>query len=154
MYVRTAPFALALAALLATGCGGDQPDGGSDTAARGGAGGDAEDASGSAATTAGSTAAVAAEVLLEDRPSGVSLRVTLAGLVPDRRYPVHVHEGECGGGGRVSLPLGRVTAGPDGTGSVRMSVAEDRLPERPFSVRVLDPDGSPVACEDVDAAPG
>lgn len=153
MDARTAPFALALAALLAAGCGGDQPDGG-DTPARSGAGSAAEGPSGSAAVAADSTAAVAAEVVLEDRASGVSLRVTLAGLVPDRRYPVHVHEGGCGGGGRVSLPLGRVTAGPDGTGSVRMSLDDDRLPERPFSVRVLDPDGSPVACEDVEAAPG
>lgn len=150
MHSPTAPFAcVALAALVAAGCGGDEPDGRDAAGAR--SANAVDDTGAASASAAGARSPITAEVLLEDRPSGVSLRVTLDGLAPDRRYPVHVHQGACGESGRVSLPLGRITARSDGTGSVRMTVAEDRLPERPFSVRVLDPDGSPVACRDIDA---
>ena len=97
--------------------------------------------------------AVTADARLEAREQGASLSVTLEGLTPGQRYPVHVHEGTCQQDGPVRLPLGRVTARSDGTGSVRMTVDDDRLPDAPIFVEVLGPDGSPTACADVAVGP-
>jgi hypothetical protein len=108
-------------------------------------------AAGEAMTPGGSEPAISLEARIEDRDDGVSIRVTLEGLEPEARYPVHVHEGGCAESGRVSLPLGRVTGRPDGTGSVRMTVDGGRLPDRPFSVRVQDPTGA-TACTELGPA--
>lgn len=84
---------------------------------------------------------------------GDDLRVVVQGegLEPGAAYTAHVHEGECAAGGPIRLPLGRMTATPEGTGSLRMRVSADRLPtEGNLFVQIHAPDDSPVACADID----
>ncbi len=158
MPARTPCIVLAAAAFVA-GCG-DAPDRrqpaadtGSVSAAAAGSPTRQPHQAGDSAVTPVEVASITASAEVEDRPGGASIRVTLTGLEPEARYPVNVHEGPCVGHGRVSLPLGRITARPDGTGTVRMTVGAGRLPNRPFSVHVRDPSGSPVACAEVDPEP-
>jgi hypothetical protein len=82
-----------------------------------------------------------------------SLRLVVQGegLEPGTRYSLNVHEGRCATGGPVRLPMGRMTASPDGTGSVRMQVGEDRLSgEADHFVQIYAPDDSPVACANIE----
>ena len=138
-----------VAALALVGCGedGPDPDRSADPSSDAPAGTPEIAPAATPDAPGGSGPAITLEARIEDRDDGVSVGVTLEGLEPEARYPVHVHEGGCAEGGRVSLPLGRVTGRPDGTGSVRMTVASDRLPDRPFSVRVQDPTGATACTE-------
>ncbi len=76
--------------------------------------------------------------------------VDAEGLEPGVRYSVRIHEGDCADGGPVLLPLGRMTAGEDGTGSLRFRAEADRLPnaERVF-VQIHTGDRA-VACANVE----
>lgn len=144
-----------LSALVPIGCGdAGNPEGEGSAAAESAAAGlQGSGAAASDAAPAGPVPTVTAEARLEEREQGASLSVAVAGLTPGERYPVHVHEGTCQQDGPVRLPLGRVTAGGDGTGSVRMTVGEGRLPDAPLFVEVLGQDGTPTACADVAVGP-
>lgn len=158
MSARTACLVLVAAAFVA-GCGDAAPDPREPASDTGSASAAAEGVpvrpgdSPVPAPAPPASSSITADTELEDRPGGTSIRVTLTGLEPGARYPVQVREDPCGGSGRVRLPLGRVTGRPDGTGSVRMTVAAERLPARPFSVHVQDPSGSPVACTEIHPEP-
>lgn len=147
-YAHTLMAALATALFL-TACGDAAPDRRETPADTGAAALETRPGTGPASTETGITA----DVAVEDQGDRVSLRVTLDGLVPDANYPVNVHDGGCDANGRVRLPMGQVTGRRDGTGSVRMTLAVGRLPDRPFSVRVLDPEGTPAACAQLDTEP-
>lgn len=82
---------------------------------------------------------------------GFLLFVEAEGLEPGTRYTAHVHEGRCAAGGAIRLPLGRVMATDQGTGSIRMRVEEDRIPlEEELFVQLHAPDDRPVACANLD----
>ena len=143
------PWIGVLAVSLALGCGegGPAPDRRDDRSSGAPAESPPDRDAGVPGAAGEPGAGIALEAQVEHRADDASIRVTLQGLEPGTRYPVQVHEGGCAGAGRVSLPLGRVTGRPDGTGSVRMTVGGDRLPDRPFSVRVQDPDGATACAE-------
>jgi hypothetical protein len=151
--VRVLATTLAGAALFLAACGDATPDRRGTPADTPGDGASAETRPGAAAIPSTAGSGITADVDLEDLGDRVSVRVTLHGLVPDERYPVNVHADGCDARGAVRLPMGRVTGGEDGTGSVRMTVARDRLPDGPFAIRAQDPDGTPVACAQVDPEP-
>lgn len=149
---RTLAATLAAACLLWLACGdapSDRRDAGDAAAGSTPAGSRPAEVG----TPSDAGAGITADVALEDRGDQVSVRVTLGGLVPEGNYPVNVHVGGCDTSGLVRLPMGRVTGREDGTGSVRMTLSADRLPDRPFAVRVLDPEGQPAACAQVDPEP-
>lgn len=80
------------------------------------------------------------------------VRVEADSLEPGGRYTAHIHEGRCADGGPSRLPLGRITATGEGTGSIRMRVDADRLPaEADLFVQLHAPDDRPVACANLDA---
>jgi hypothetical protein len=149
-HARGLAAALAAVSLVWVACGDAPADRqAADDASGGGAPADVRPGEVGTATGAGITA----DIALEEDGDQVSVRVMADGLVPDEHYPVNVHDGGCDVSGRVRLPMGRVTGRGDGTGSVRMSLARDRLPDRPFAVRILDPDGQAAACVQVDPEP-
>jgi hypothetical protein len=80
----------------------------------------------------------------------LTVNVSLEGLEPGAQYPAHLHDGRCAAGGPVRLPLGDVTAGEDGAGSLRMRLSGERVQagEAVF-VQVHGTDGQPVACADL-----
>ncbi len=88
--------------------------------------------------------------LVRDQGS-LRLVVEAEGLESGSRYSANVHEGRCAEGGPVRLPMGHMTASPDGTGSVRMQVDDDRFPaEREFFIQIYAPDDRPVACANIE----
>lgn len=156
----TVPLLAGMIALA--GC--DAPDGNN---------GSAEPSSDSAGVAAGSPAGVAGvdsltaptpEVLASINRSEVrgTARLTRSGddllavvkaegLEPGARYTTRIHEGSCADGGTVLLPLGRMTGGADGTGSLRFRAAAERLPdaERLF-VQIHGEDDRAVACANIE----
>ena len=81
---------------------------------------------------------------------GASLTLTLDGLEPGSVYPAHLHSGRCAAGGPVVVPLGRVTAEQDGTGSLTAEVEGTELAaDEPLFVQAHNPDGDAVACGDL-----
>jgi hypothetical protein len=102
--------------------------------------------------------------LIPINQSGVRGRATLSaegdggraevegeGLEPGESYTAHVHEGRCADGGPVRLPLGRMTASTEGTGSLRTRVDADRLPAgATLFIQVHAADDTPVACADIE----
>lgn len=83
--------------------------------------------------------------------AGARVEVRGEGLEPGESYTAHVHEGRCAEGGPIRLPLGRMTASAEGTGSLRMRVDADRLPaDADLFVQIHAPDDAPVACADID----
>lgn len=96
-------------------------------------------------------ARVTGEARLEERPDGgASIVVSLQGLDAGALYPVTLHQGSCAHGGPVRVPLGRITARADGTGSLRMVLAEGQVPASPLFARAIGPSGGPVACADIE----
>lgn len=86
---------------------------------------------------------------------GFLLLVEAEGLEPGTRYTAHLHDGRCADGGAIRLPLGRVMATDQGTGSIRMQVDADRIPvEEELFVQIHGPDDRPVACANLDAGNG
>lgn len=80
------------------------------------------------------------------------LEVEGEGLEPGSRYSAHVHEGRCADGGPIRLPMGHMTASPEGTGSMRLQVDEDRLSaEGDYFVQIYAPDDRPVACANIES---
>lgn len=88
---------------------------------------------------------------LTPEDDGARIEVRGEGLEPGQRYTAHVHEGRCADGGPIRLPLGRINASDEGTGSLRMRLEADRLPaDVDLFVQIHAPDDSPVACADID----
>lgn len=78
--------------------------------------------------------------------------VEAEGLEPGSRYDAQLHEGVCADGGPAVLPLGRITGGDDGNGSLRFRAASDRLSgEETVFVQIDAAGDSAVACANVES---
>lgn len=74
-------------------------------------------------------------------------------LEPGTRYSAAIHEGGCAEGGPLILPLGDITGGGDGGGSLRFrTAAEEVVPEGQgdLFVQIHAPDDRAVACANVE----
>lgn len=111
----------------------------------------------------------------------LNVTLNLTGLTAGETYPAHIHRGGCDEDGPVVAPLGSVTAGSDGTGTIEASVPMDMFQmsegmkegehameegeammeegqeatqHMGFSIRAHLPDGTPAACTDIKAQRG
>ena len=134
-------IALAVTILLAAGCdAGDSPDA---------AEGPAQEA-GAAELAPVNRSGVTGTVRADHDGDEVTVTVEVAGLEAGGEYPAHIHSGRCAAGGPVAVPLGRITAGEDGTGRLTTRVAAAELgAEDAAFVQVHGADGAVVACADL-----
>lgn len=78
------------------------------------------------------------------------VEVEAQGLEPGATYASFLHQGRCAEGGPVQVPVGRILADENGTGSVGLRVEANRAPAGgELFVQVHAPDDQPVACADI-----
>lgn len=100
------------------------------------------------------TAGIAALRFTGDRL--LEVRLEVAGLTPDTRYPAYIHLGTCAGGGPAAHPLRDLVSDPDGTARATTVVPEvSVIPPRGWFIQVYagaafgDGTATPVVCGDV-----
>lgn len=91
------------------------------------------------------------EAVIARQEDAIRVRLTLNGVTPGSRYPVHLHSGRCRAGGPVATALTEVSAQTSTATTAITFSASSVTPGDSYYLQAHLPDGTPAACVNVPA---